>query len=245
MKSKAWAAIALTALTALSGCFAEDKPDLTVFRVDDLRHWFEGEDRLVVNVTITNQVNFTPRGIFPELEVRVREWEAKPGAHDPGEETREVDSRLFSLKLMPPGAGPYDASRQRWVYEEFRNALAHEGPILIAPGTSVGREFELPVKNTYHGNEGHYSIQIHYTGMFPNDYYKDAYSPRTKGSFQGGCFNHDTPEFYGIFENGLDCHYWDCTGLTSSDGYKTHRGIKDSYKPDCSATDAMGPDYSL
>jgi hypothetical protein len=249
MKPKAWVVIALTAII-LSGCFDERKPELTVFRVDELRHWFEG-DRLVVNVTITNQVNFTPRGIFPELEVWVREWQAKPGSHDPGEETRGVASRWFSLFLMPPGAGPYDGERERWVFEDFiqdssdSSALADNGPMLIPPGTSLTREFEFPIKNTYYRNQGHYTIEIRHTGMFSTGYYEDEFRPRTRGAFYGGCFNFDTPEFYGVVKGGLDCYYWDCTGLTSSDGYKTHRGIKESYKPDCSATSATGPDYSM
>lgn len=225
-------ATAVLTSVALAGC--NDEPDRPpIFRIDQIRYWWE-DDYLIVNVTFTNQANFTPIGpIPPVLHVSVYSREATAGRI--GEQTSYVyvpNARTsIILDFSTTASGPW---LRRWTQD------ADVGPILIAPGQTLNVEVALqPGIHFMTEDNGYHHIQVRMASWYsPGDKSKS----RPDADYYTGCFNDLVQEFYGIKNPGPDCGIWDCTGSWTRHEYFM-RDLRGTYRADCSATEHIGPQY--
>jgi hypothetical protein len=240
--------VCLAAAASLAGCVNYHPPPHlpAVFHIDAIRYWWEG-DSLIVNVTFTNvHPTLTPGPkngtLDPQINVFVREDRILSRGARPGEETQEVygagANASLSVDLSTWEDGPWLGRWTRW---------ASVGPMLIPPGTTLSMEFGLRPFHRYEAkDDGYYAIEVRMPLWYSHLYQKDPYSPYQLGEddaeYYTGCFNRVVPEFYGVKTPGADCGIWDCTGQRTDDGYPL-REILSHRKPDCTATQAIGPDY--
>ena len=243
--------VTITLLAGLSGCLNQ-RPDLPpVFSVDEIRYWWEG-DFMVVNVTITNRQNFTP-GIdtmTPWIRVWLQEYnrtDEKANGY-PGVIYRnifpDVGIKEFTLYVEPSSHDPWQT---RWYDESARKALGIPiartafGPATISPNASLAPEIVYKPSFLYRGLAGHYSIQVSVLANYPASIANGSVGGSSK--YHSGCFNLDTPEFYGFDKStGKTCNYWDCTGRDVSEYSVYENGMKRRL-PACPATKFEGPHF--
>lgn len=207
--------LAIILVSLLAGCatFPDHPP---AFAVEDVRFWFEGEF-LVVNVTLANRSNATlggPNALDPEVWVTLEEWRARVGGgREPGD---DLDYVMFETTALLFSGGGDDPPKPRYLSRAARARHAeledpdppfnHEivGPVIIRPNDTIEAEFEFYPTLWYEGRAGYYTILVKTFGA------PEGWARRDR--YQSGCFNRDTPEFYGVREGGPDCLYWDLTG---------------------------------
>lgn len=211
--------------TLLAGCQSEPREPgpPPIFRVDEVWYWFEG-DILVVNVTITNQANFTPGidTLYPEMAVYVSDWLAKEKpSKEPGEDLYVEPGKGRQGTGLTLDAFSYGPWHRRWYGQEARDRLGlpHQspvyGPTKIHPGESLRPEFGFVPDHDLSGQEGYYAIDFHLDAFYPRGWEEYNYGGIR---LQFGCFNRDVDEFYGVKSGGPDCQHYDMTGRPTGPG---------------------------
>lgn len=236
-------------LPALSGCLhTVHVPRLPpTYSIDELRYWFEG-DLLVVNVTFTNIANFTAGESTLDPEMVVYANEARGGElnyiGDPVfyDGANHHFTLIFHLQLQ----GDWE---RRWYDKEtstqlgLKRTFSGVGPVRIDPGQSLTVEFGFLMKHNLTDGQGYYTIMVEMPSFYPTRLSRD--NNAEDAHYNTGCFNHDTPEFYGI-KGDRGCPAWNCQGEsthTEYTRYKVNGKPKPEYIPECNLTGAVGPYY--
>lgn len=235
------AVVGLLLLVPLAGCLgSEPQEPPPAVALEDIDYWFEG-DALIVNVTMTNRLNYTPglETLQWNVDVGIREWSTAPGGGtDPGTDLNYSEADSISLSFWPSDTGDW---RERWHSGDYSSV----GPVFLFPGTTISPEFEFDLENNFTEDEGYYTIRITaWVWNVPRSHEGSASTPE----YFTGCFNPDVGEFYGIREDGPDCQYWDCSGtFTESEvGLWRSAEVKEEAKVfNCPLTDGRSPFETL
>ena len=229
------------ATTMLGGCLHSNIPPPlpALFRIDEIRYWWEG-DHLIVNVTFTNQhPTHTPGegALDPRIIVSLSQEKVQQKG-DIGRETRTVyggaDNLSVNLNFGTEYGNPW---QKRW----YRSTIT--GPMHIPPGTTMSVEVALEPDFVYRTqDDGYYFLRVDMTYWYPNSF-KQKFQGEESAIYYTGCFNQVVHEFYGVKKGGADCLIWDCTGERTEYGFEL-RAARGTYRPNCNATQAIGPDYS-
>ncbi|MEA3166893.1 MAG: hypothetical protein QOJ26_1767, partial [Thermoplasmata archaeon] len=210
------------AALALAGC--SSRPELPpIFEIQALSHWREGEFE-VVRLTFKNAAGFVPgeNSMDPLFEVDLIPMRPQ-SVHLDGSQIDKIAARYGNEQKidfpMSPTSGPAWQPR----YTQFKAADGrYHGPsvyphVRLEPGQSLTGEFALHVDQEYAGAQGLYSIYVQLRATYPPDVADGRVNDPTE--YFSGCFNNDTPEFYGLGDDSLACGHWDCTGDFTTAGY--------------------------
>jgi hypothetical protein len=202
----------------LSGCIG-GKPhrDPPIFSIDTVRTYFE-EEWIVVNVTVTNRANGTPYD--PWIEFGLSEYIPKTKFDHHGDDLQTVAIHNLRLDIFTYNVSKPQPWQPRWYVNnsrlpsyravEFYEDHVTTGPRSIQPNESV--TFEIAFKPIYHYADTQ--------GLYRAGLVAKAFPSET--SFSGGCFNYNTPEFYGVRDPRPDCPIWDSSGRDTHTEYVLH-----------------------
>jgi hypothetical protein len=219
---------ALLISVALAGCASEpERPPILV--IDEVRYWFE-DDLLVFNITLHNQANFTPGPpLTPRttisLKLSMDQAKPRPGTR-PGQDL--VPGGNWSTLTLAFAPSQEEPLMNRYYEDEAARRFSKStgdgdyGPFSFTPGKVVQFEFAF-LPSHFANKEGYYTLTIR-----PMASYLDA-SPDMH-FLQTGCFNHDTPEFYGVRADGPDCDFYDSSGEWTENGMPKY-GVENTGDP--------------
>jgi hypothetical protein len=219
--------VLIMVFTMMAGCATEpERPPILV--AESLRYWFEG-DLVIFNFTLRNQSDFTPGPpVSPNimLDFRLDQLKAKP---EPGRRSgNDLVLDGFPNVVMTLSPSPGEPLRDRYYAEVAAKQYGEPpsdrtyGPVTIPPDATLQLELAF-LPPHFSGSQGYYTLNL-----LPQASYPDG-NPDFH-SLQTGCFNHDTPEFYGIRDNGPDCDFFNSAGRWTNIGVPAD-GVENTGKP--------------
>src|ERR1051326_4348743 len=201
----------------LAGCGESEPPAL---HVDKIRYWFEGDNLLVLNITITNQAAYVPEFAVVQITVTSDRARQIPGPrHGDDLEMASFVSDQYDLSgekqyyrndEHPTPNRFYDPAQIR---ENNLEYAGHAPRIYMQPGQTLTYELGLFIKEYYENFTGYYQLRAITDG-----------GSGDMGRLESGCFNHNVPEFYGAPGGRPDCYYYVETGLDTDTGMNLFHG---------------------
>jgi hypothetical protein len=177
--------------------------------IGPVHHWFEG-DLLIVNVTVTNQSNFTP--IEPDMQAILIQYAAKPEKSKYfGEDLDGTSFRFRPATLHFTMAADYPWRSRYYeddaaVHANAPHSSAEWGPVVFPPGTNYTIQFAFWPDPQYYGRQGYYELELSTDAYYPVG---SPFHNQSGGDmYWTGCFNQNVIEFYGISDNLPDCNIY-------------------------------------
>jgi hypothetical protein len=195
---------------ALAGCIGPEFHHAPpIIAITAVHHWFEG-DLLIVNVTVTNQSNFTP--VEPDLSATLTEYGAWPDKSKYFGEDLDGKKFVFTTTALHFTMAAEYPWRNRY-YEDKAAAHAQAphssrewGPVRFPPGTNYTIQFAFWPNPQYSGNQGYYELWLSTDADYPPS---SPFHTQSGGDdYWTGCFNQNVIEFYGISDNLPDCNIY-------------------------------------